>query len=303
MIEFSIIIPVFNSESCLKNTVQTVIASVEKLNKTYQIVLIDDGSLDTSWQIIKELKTINSNIIGIKLSKNYGQHNALLCGLNICTGNYIITLDDDAEQNPDDIIKLHTYLVTENLDLVYGMPQTSNKNIIRDFLKYLYKRGSRNENKNAGEGSSFRIFTHQLKNSLVTHSGSLFFLDEIALWYTDKLGYVKVDFQKSKKVNSGYNYSSLFSLSLKVLSLSSTMPLRIVRVVGFYIFGLSISLGIIFIARKLMFNVPMGYTSLMVTILFSTGIITASLGVIGEYLGNLIALSNNKPSYSIKEKV
>jgi len=303
MTDLSIIIPVFNSASCLKDTVQTVITSIEKTNKTYEIILIDDGSSDFSWPAIKDIKALNANVVGVRLNKNYGQHNALLCGLNICSGNYIVTLDDDLEQNPADIEKLQADLQAQDLDMVYGIPAKSNKSILRVLFRYFYIYTSRKENKNAGEGSSFRIFTKKLKDSLITHSGSLFFLDEITLWYTDKIGYVKVDFQKSKKSNSGYDYGSLVSLWLRVLSLSSTMPLRIVRVVGFYIFLFSGFLAMIFIVRKFMFHVPMGYTSIIVAILFSTGIITASLGVIGEYLGNLIALSNNKPSYSIKEKI
>jgi len=303
MKEFSIIIPVFNSESCLQETVNLVINALEKLNKDYEIILIDDGSKDSSWQIIKQLKNVNSSIIGIKLNKNYGQHNALLCGLNICSGNYIITMDDDLEQNPEDISKLYTQLVNTNADLVYGMPIKSNKNTLRNILKYFYKHGTRNENKNAGEGSSFRLFTKKLKDGTIQHNGSLFFLDEIALWYTDKPEYVKLDFQKSKKINSGYSYSHLFDLSLRIVSLSSTMPLRMLRVIGFYIFGLSAFSGTYFIIRKFLFKVPMGYTSIIVVLLFGIGIITLSLGIIGEYLGNLIALSNKKPPYSVKEKI
>ena len=304
MKEFSIIIPIFNSASCLQETVQKVIVAIEKLQKEYEIILVDDGSRDNSWQIIKQLKSINQHIIGIKLSKNFGQHNALLCGLKACSGKYIVTLDDDLEQQPEDISKLYDKLVSGNFDLVYGMPINSQKSILRAFLTFVYKRTIRTENKNAGEGSSFRILTKKLRDDLITHSGSLFFMDEIVLWYTDNLGYEKVTFQKSKKTNSGYGYSSLFMLSLKVLSLGSTLPLRFVRVLGFNICALSILTGIYFIVRKIVLHkVPMGYTSLMVVLLFSTGIITFSLGIIGEYIGNLIALSNNKPPYSVKEKV
>lgn len=302
MKEFSIIIPVFNSESCLKETVQSVITAIENLNKDYEIILVDDGSRDSSWEIIKQLKSINSTIVGVKLGKNYGQHNALLCGLNICSGNYIFTMDDDLEHNPEDISKLYNQLLNTNADLIYGMPIKSNKNILRNVLRYLYKHGTRNENKTAGEGSSFRLFTKKLRDEVIKHNGSLFFLDEIALWYTDKLEYVKLDFQKSKKINSSYSYSHLFDLSLRIISLSSTMPLRMLRVVGLYIFGLSAFTGIYFIIRKFLFNVPLGYTSIIIVLLFGIGIITLSLGIIGEYLGNLIALSNNKPPYSIKEK-
>jgi glycosyltransferase involved in cell wall biosynthesis len=304
MKEFSIIIPVFNSASCLEETVQKVVVAIEKIQKEYEIILVDDGSRDTSWAIIKQLKGTNQNIIGIKLSKNFGQHNALLCGLKACSGNYIITLDDDLEQQPEDISKLYDKLISGNFDLVYGMPMNSQKSVLRAFLTFVYKRTIRTENKNAGEGSSFRILTKKLRDDLITHSGSLFFMDEIVLWYTDNLGYEKVTFKKSKKANSGYGYSTLFMLSLKVLSLGSTLPLRVVRVLGFNICALSILTGIYFIIRKIVLHkVPMGYTSLMVVLLFSTGIITFSLGIIGEYIGNLIALSNNKPPYSVKEKV
>jgi glycosyltransferase involved in cell wall biosynthesis len=303
MKEFSIIIPVFNSESCLQDSVSAVTIAMESFNENYEIILVDDGSKDKSWEIIKQLKSINPKIIGVKLNKNYGQHNAILCGLNISCGNYIVTLDDDLEQNPEDISKLYKQLVAAEADLVYGMPEKSKKSILRKILRYFYKHGTRNENKNAGEGSSFRLFNKKLKDEMTQHQGSLFFLDEIALWYTGKPEYIKVDFQKSKKINSGYTYSSLFDLSLRIVTLSSTMPLRMLRVVGLYIFGLSLFSGSYFIIRKFLFKVPLGYTSLMVVILFSTGIITLTLGVIGEYLGNLIALSNNRPAYSVKEKV
>src|ERR1700757_3855401 len=303
MKEFSIIIPVFNSASCLRDTVQKTILAIEKFNKTYEIILVDDGSRDNSWEIIKQLKATNSNIIGVKLSKNFGQHNALLCGLNMCCGNYIITLDDDLEQNPEDISKLYEKLISENFDLVYGLPINSQKSFVRTALTFIYKRSLRTENKNAGEGSSFRILSKQLRDNLITHSGSLFFIDEIVLWYTDNIGFEKVTFEKSKKLNSGYGYSSLFMLSLKVLSLSSTLPLRFVRILGFNICILSIITGIYFIVRKFIHKVPTGYTSIMVVLLFSTGVISFSLGIIGEYIGNLIALSNNKPLYSVKEKV
>ena len=299
---FSIIIPVFNAQICLNNTVEACVVAMERMGEPYEIILVDDGSVDASWTLIKQLKDKYKAVNGVRLTKNYGQHNALLCGLNVCKGDYIITLDDDLEQQPDDIEKLYQFLLVNDRDMVYGVPLKQKKSFFRNFYSQLYKRMSRIENKQAGSGSSFRVLTRKLKDDLIKHTGSLFFLDEIALWYSSRIGYVTVEFKESKKTNSGYGYSSLFTLSLRVLSLSSTMPLRLVRVVGFYIFGFSLFLGIVFIIRKFLLNVPLGYTSLMVTILFGTGIITASLGVIGEYLGNLIALSNNKPSYAIKEK-
>jgi glycosyltransferase involved in cell wall biosynthesis len=303
MTTFSIIIPVFNAESCLKNTVDKVIASMNNFNKDYEIILIDDGSRDNSWNVIKELKTQYASLKGIRLNKNYGQHNVLLCGLNHAEGEYIITIDDDLEQNPEDISTLFSILKEKNIDVVYGVPKYVKRNFLRKVLTNSYKFISRVENKNADKGSTFRIFTKRIKDNLINHSGSLFFIDEIILWYTNRIEYIKVDFLPSQKKASGYTYSSLFDLSLRLSSLSSTMPLRMVRTLGFSIFIASFILAFYFIIRKFFFQVPMGYTSIIVAILFSTGIITFTLGIIGEYLGNLIALSNKKPAYFIHEKI
>lgn len=303
MMEFSILIPVCNSESCIEKTANAVVKAIEKLSSNYELILIDDGSKDKSWEIIKKLRETNKNITGIKLNRNYGQHNALLCGLNNCSGNYIITIDDDLEQDPEDIARMFAELKAGDHDLVYGTPGNRRKGLLRHFLTYLFKKASQVENKNAGNGSSFRIFKSSLKEHLIKHQGALFFLDEIVLWYTDKISYVKLTYLKSQKKGSRYNNSTLFTLSWQLMSLSSTMPLRLVRIVGIYMFGFSIVLGLIFIIRKLFIHVPSGYTSIIVVMLFSTGVITASLGVIGEYIGNLIAISSNKPSYSIKEKI
>lgn len=301
--EISVIIPVFNAEDCLAMTVDKISGAIRSMNVTYEIILIDDASSDASWKTIKKIKSKNNNVKAIRFNKNYGQHNALLCGLKSVTGKYIVTMDDDLEQNPEDIKVLYTRIKSENLDLIYGTPVNSKKNIFRKLVTKIYKRISQVENKKAGEGSPFRIFTQGLKDKLLNHDGSLFFLDEIVLWYTDNIVYENVIFQKSVKASSNYSLGSLFTLSLRVLSLSSTMPLKLVRVLGLYMSTFSILLGTYFFIRKFTQNVPMGYTSLMVVILLSTGIITFSLGIIGEYLGNLISLSNKKPSYSIREQI
>lgn len=302
MKEFSIIIPVFNAESCLMGTVQKTVESMNVLSNNYEIILVDDGSRDKSWEIIKSIKQKYSHVKGIRLNKNYGQHNVLLCGLNHSEGEYIVTLDDDMEHNPEDIQRLYAELKENNWDVVYGIPAKKRKGFVRNILTGIYKFISKVENKNADKGSSYRIFTKRIKDNLVNHNGSLFFMDEIILWYTNRIEYIKVNHLASQK-RSGYTYSSLFDLSLRLSSLSSTMPLRIVRALGFFIFISSFLLGFYFIIKKFMFKVPIGYTSIIVTILFSTGIITFALGVIGEYLGNLIALSNKKPAYFIHEKI
>lgn len=301
--ELSIIIPVYNSAGCLKQTVEKIVDSISQLNVSYELILIDDASVDATWKVIRELKEGNPYIVGVRFNKNFGQHNALLCGIKLAIGNYTVTMDDDLEQNPDDIAFLYDTIRKQDYDLVYGTPENIKRGLLRTIVTKIYKKLSQIENKKAGEGSPFRIFNKILRENLLQHDGPLFFLDEIALWYTDKIAYEKVKFQKSLRANSGYKFGSLFTLSLRVISLSSTMPLKVVRILGLYISVISILLAGYFVFRKIVFKVPSGYTSIIVAVLFSSGIITFSLGIIGEYLGNLISLSNKKPSYSIREKI
>jgi glycosyltransferase involved in cell wall biosynthesis len=175
MTEFSVIIPVFNAESCLEQTTQKIVEAMDLMNKPYEIILIDDGSRDHSWEKIKQLKNTYSTVKGIRLNKNYGQHNVMLCGLNNCNGNYIITIDDDLEQNPKDIEQLYKIIIDKKIDVVYGIPAHVKKSFTRRLLTFVYKFTSRIENKNADKGSSFRIFTSKMKDNVVNHTGSLFF--------------------------------------------------------------------------------------------------------------------------------
>ena len=159
------------------------------------------------------------------------------------------------------------------------------------------------ENADAGKGSSFRVISSQIVKSLNEHHNHLFFLDEILLWYTDKLGAVTLNFEKSRKKTSGYTYRGLFSLSRNVFMISTTMPLKIVKFIGFTVAALSFLAGVWYIIHKLFFPTEKGFTSLIISILFGTGLILFCLGIIGEYLGNLLIMQNKKPGYSIREQL
>lgn len=301
--DISIVVPTYNSANHIEQFIGSLLEALKKTNYTYEIILIDDGSNDSTWNKIISLKSVYKDILrGVRLSNNFGQHNATLCGLVVSNGTYIVTLDDDLEHNPNDIEKLINFLNKNELEIVYGISLKDSKNILRRIITKFYKWMSKKDNPN-GYGSGFRVITEDLKNKIITHSNGIFYLDEIVRWYSNKKGSITVIFNKSLRGKSNYTYPLLYSLSVKILSISSTRPLRIIKRLGVTIFLFSILLAIYFIVRKFMHNVPIGYTSLMVSILFSTGIIMACLGVIGEFLGNLIALSNKKPNYSIKDQI
>ena len=152
-----------------------------------------------------------------------------------------------------------------------------------------------------GEGSSFRFITKQLGKQILEHAQNFVFIDELLLWYTGDISFVKVEHEKRKSGKSGYSKIKLFKLSLNLMLYYTAIPLKLMIYGGFFAAFFSFFLGIYFIVKKIFLHVPHGYTSIIVTILFSTGIIIFSLGIIGEYLIRIYMVQNKKPSYAIKQ--
>jgi hypothetical protein len=153
-----------------------------------------------------------------------------------------------------------------------------------------------------GEGSSFRLITGDLVKKIVHHHQQNFiFLDEIFHWYTDDIGFTEVEHHARKYDQSGYSLGKLFRLFANLVLYYTMVPLKVLVYGGLLISMISFIYGLFFIFKKLVFDVPLGYTSLIVTILFSTSIILFSLGVLGEYLSRIYQLQNRKPPYSIRK--
>lgn len=301
--EISLIIPVFNSSNCIEEIVNESVNFFVNKKIEYEIVLIDDGSKDESWEIIKNISKINNNVKGFSLSKNFGQHKATLCGFINSTGKYVVTIDDDYEHNPNDIFELYNTIKNNQSDIVYGIPKNKRKSILRRALTNFYKFISKIENPLATHGSSFRIFNRPLVQKITDHQSHLFFIDELVLWYTSNISSCYFNFRESKRKTSSYSYFSLFNLSTKVFMISTTMPLKLVKFIGFSMSSISFLIGAFYFIKKIIHKIQApGYTSIIVSVLFSAGLILFCLGIIGEYLGNVLMMQNKKPSFYIKDK-
>lgn len=300
--EISVIIPVYNSDKCIKDLILEVKDALVKLSISFEIIVVNDGSSDGSWSIIKAVSKENVEVKGFSLAKNFGQHKATLCGFSYALGKYIITMDDDFEHSASDLVKLYQSIKNSNCDLVYGVARNKKKSFMRRAMTSFYKFISKVENPYAGLGSSFRILKNDLVQKIVTHKNHLFFIDELVLWYTSDINSCDLDFNLSRKKGSGYGFISLFRLSSNVLMISTTMPLKLVKSIGLSVSFVSFFIGTFYFLKKLLFNSPSGFTSIIVSILFSAGLIMFCIGIIGEYLGNVLMMQNNKPAFYIKEK-
>ncbi len=302
--EFSVVVPVFNSKDSLEELTEGIISVFHKLERSFELVLVDDRSTDGSWETLIVLKQKYPRWLTlVRLAKNFGQHNATLCGMHLARGEKIITIDDDLQTPPAEIKKLIAYHDSHGNEVIYGISPIKKHHFLRTWASQLLKYLSEKFRNTPGEGSSFRLITKSLADKLKQNPSFFVFIDEILLWYTDDIAFVEVTHLPRKYNHSGYSFRKLWSLVANLVIFYTDFPLKLMVYGGFVASFFSFVLGIIFIIKKLFFNVPLGYTSLIVAILFSTSIILLSLGIIGEYLSRIYKVQNHKPSFSIEKIV
>ncbi|OFY49116.1 MAG: hypothetical protein A2W85_16855 [Bacteroidetes bacterium GWF2_41_31] len=300
--DFSVVVPVFNSADSLTELFTRLKAFFEGQKKSFEVIFVEDGGDDVSWEVLGKLKENFPDLIkAIKLDRNFGQHNATMCGFGFAKGNQIVTIDDDLQNPPEEIIKLIHQAEKEQSVITYGIYSKKQHSFARNILSKSVKTSSKLFHNGAENGSSFRLIDRKIVQKVLDHQVSFVFIDEIIYWYTDKIAFVEVNHVKREHNQSGYNPMRLFMMAANLTYFYTNIPLKIMVYSGFIISFFSFITAIKFIIQKIFFNVPLGYTSVIVTILFSTSIIVFSLGVIGGYLSRIQTVQNKKPPYHISK--
>lgn len=301
--QYSIVVPVYNSEKTLTELCTRVDTTFKQINASYEIVLVNDYSRDNSWNVIKQLKEQHgNNLTAIHLRGNFGQHKALLCGFQFARGEYVVTMDDDLQFYPEDIEKLINRIHTTNADLVYGtyMDERKHSPVRRwgsNFMGYIFEKFGNT----VGQGSSFKIIHRSVIDKIKDYNHSFTFIDEILSWHTTKIEWQDVRHAARREGESGYSVPKLVFLSLNLIFAYTTVPLRFMTWFGLASFWVCLILVVYFIYMKITQGAALGFTALIVSIFMSTGLILFSLGIIGEYLNRLFALQHKKPPYLIQE--
>ncbi|OFY89006.1 MAG: hypothetical protein A3K10_13640 [Bacteroidetes bacterium RIFCSPLOWO2_12_FULL_31_6] len=299
----SIVIPVYNSSKSLHELVERTINTFNNLpNYSLELIFVNDGSLDNSWEVLQALKVKYPAIIkAINFTKNYGQHNAILCGFSFCSGDFVVTMDDDLQHPPEEIPKLIEAQKINNTDIVYGMYKVKYHSVIRNIGSAFIRKTSDYKKQTHEGGSSFRLLRKSLVETVVkNHSQNFLFLDAVLNWYSTNIQLVEVNHESRKFGKTGYTLTKLLNIYINIVYYYSTKPLKLIIILGLTSSFFSFLIGLRFIYNKLIHDVPLGYTSIIVAIMFSTSIILFCLGVIGNYLYKLYQLQQNKPPYSIK---
>ena len=279
--EFSVVVPVFNSEASLQELFSRLTVVFKQTGKPYELIFVDDGSRDHSWEVLKKLKEEHpESMTAIRLAKNFGQHSATFCGFNFAKGNFVITLDDDLQCPPEEIPKLIKTMEESDAELVYGIYKNKRHSLYRNLGSKSLKNVSNMMGK-AHEGSSYRLISKNVIQKIIVHHQNFVFIDEILQWYTDYIGYTIVEHHKRKYKSSGYSHRKIWSLLANIMYYYTTAPLKLMIYGGLISSVFFFILSVFFVLKKILLNVPLGYTSLIVAILFSTSLILLSLGIIG----------------------
>ena len=300
--DYSVVVPVYNSSSTLVELYQRIETVFNKLEKSFEVIFVEDCGSDNSWETLLSLKKQNPNkVCIIRLSKNFGQHNAILCGLHWARGKHIITIDDDLQIPPEEIETLIIKAKATNADVVYGIYEhkkhSVGRNIGSNTIQFFFKQSFGNTN----SITSFRLIRRNIIEQIIHHKQSFVFLDGLIFWYTKKVEYVLVTHLNRTEGVSGYNFHKLARLGFNLFFNYTTIPLRVATYTGLTLSFMSFVIGLIFIYRKLILSVPIGFTAIIVAVFFMGGITLLVLGIIGEYLARIYSLQLSKPQYSIGE--
>ncbi len=300
----SIVIPVYNSAETLDELFSQIQKSLNGKQK-FEVILVDDGSKDESWEKIVSLKVAHpEEIRGVQLSRNFGQHNALVCGFSFAKGDLVLTMDDDLQHPPSEIPKMLEAFHSKNVDVVYGIYNTNKKHSsTRNAGSLFIQRSSKMVGGNLGMGSSFRLMKKALVEKVVYHKyQSNVFIDEILHWYTTHFATVEVEHHERKAGKSGYTMYRLIMMYFDILVNYTAIPLKMMTWIGLISSLTTFAIGVRFIIHK--FRTPhiqLGFTAQIVAILFSTSLLMFCMGIIGQYMYKIYHLQSRRPSWSISE--
>ena len=298
----SVVIPVYNSEFILPALIGRLNPVLEKITDSFEILLVNDGSRDNSWQVVSELAKKNKKIVGINLMRNYGQHNALLCGIRSAKNDVVVTMDDDLQHPPEEIHKLIEKM-REGFDVVYGIPFKQVHEPWRNFFSWFIKAvlSKTLGIKSIKSISAFRAIKTELRKAFENFDSPNIIIDALLTWGTSNFGTVEVNEEVRSVGRSNYTFIKLFQVAMLVLTGFSTLPLRIASAIGFFftLFGGGVLVYVV--ARTFQEGSIPGFPFLASIVSIFSGVQLFTLGIFGEYLARIFNRSMDHPAYVIGE--
>ena len=301
----SVVVPVYNSADVLPTLVGRLEPVLRGLTDQFELVFVNDGSRDGSWEVIADLERRYDWVRGIDLMRNSGQHGALLCGIREARHGVIVTMDDDLQNPPEEIPKLLGAL-TDGIDVVYGAPQHEVHGLWRDAASQVTKlvlQGVLGAD-TARMVGPFRAFRTVVRNAFDGFRGTAVNIDVLLTWGTTRFTAVRVNHDVRRIGRSNYTVGKLLTHTVNMLTGFSTLPLQVASLLGFALTMAGVVLLAFVVGRYLLHGTAVpGFAFLAsITIIFS-GTQLFTLGIIGEYLARMHFRLLDRPPYVVRERV
>lgn len=299
----SIVIPVYFGSNQLEVLSLRIIKTMEKINKNYEIILVDDNCPINSWDVIVELASQNPKIKGVKLSRNFGQHYAITAGLDQAIGDWVVVMDCDLQDQPEEIEKLvsKTY---EGFDIVLAQRENRQDSFLKKTYSKIFYRtlGYLTGSKQDESVANFGIYNKKVIDEIVKMRESIRYFPTMVKWVGFKVAKVPVIHASRLDGKSSYNIKRMLNLALDIILAFSDKPLRLTIKFGILISTIAIFMAIFTLIKWMSGAITViGYASLITSIWFLTGCILITLGIVGLYVGKTFEGVKNRPLYIIEK--
>ncbi|MBQ0735323.1 glycosyltransferase family 2 protein [Aquimarina celericrescens] len=301
--KLSIVSPVYKAENVVQLLVGRIEKSIQKITEDYEIILVDDGSPDNSWGVVREIAKINPKVIGIKLSRNFGQHYAITAGLEKTQGEWVVVMDCDLQDQPEEIEKLYAK-TKEGYDVVLARRKERKDNFLKKLSSIIFYKllSFFTDTRQDRLVANFGIYHNKVIESILNMGDIIRVFPIMVQW----VGFCQtsIDVAHSKRTigKSTYNFSKLFKLAINIFLTFSNKPLILTVRFGLLISFFSVIVGFVYLYRYFTYGVSVpGYTSLILSIWFLAGIIIFSIGILGLYVGKVFDTSKKRPTFIIDE--
>lgn len=297
----SVVIPVYKAENCLDELYIRLKVALEIISQDFEIVLVEDCGGDNSWQIIERLAALDPRVLGIQFSRNFGQHYGITAGLDHCHGDWVVVMDCDLQDRPEEIPRLYAK-AQEGYDIVLALRGKRQDPLLKRITSWLfYKLFSYLADIDYnGDSGNFRIMSRKVVENFCLMRERLRFFGGLIQWMGFPTTSIEVEHAKRFEGNSTYTFVKLWNLAAETIIAYSDKPLRLSVSLGFLMAFFSFCYGSYVLIRALVYGVPVqGWSSLIISLYFIGGIIIAMIGTVGIYLGKTFDESKKRPLYIV----
>jgi len=299
----SVVSPVYGCSTCIYELYSRLKETLEKISPQFEIILVNDASPDGSWLQIVELAQLDLRVKGINLSRNFGQHYAISAGLDHCSGDWVVVMDCDLQDQPEEILNFYNK-AKEGFDIVFGRRYQRHDTFLKRLSSYLFTlylqwlSGEKIDN----SIGNFSIISRKVANNFkhlreLNRNYGLFLF-----WLGYRHTFINIDHAKRPFGKSSYSFKKLMTHAINSMVTYSTKPLQISIKLGFFISVVSFFVGIFFLTRFFLYNIAVaGFTTTIVSLFFIGGIIIVNLGLLGLYIGKIFEETKGRPIYVVQE--